>query len=218
MPGQQLPSERLLSESLSISRMTARKALVCLEQDGYAYRAGVRTRVVAAAPLKYVVDESFSFVKSAKQQGRDCSLNLIRAKILPCPQEVALRLNIKESDPVYCIRRQCLIDGQVFMMEDYFVSQERFPGLLDYNLNDSLIDIFSNYFNVEVASGSVSIRSNRLTDEIASLLAMTQNESCLLLSETLFDSSGSAISFDQQYWRPSAVELVASISVDKSDC
>jgi DNA-binding GntR family transcriptional regulator len=53
VPNQQLPSERDLSESLGISRMTARQVYVTLQQDGLIYRSNRRGWFVSPPRLNY---------------------------------------------------------------------------------------------------------------------------------------------------------------------
>ncbi|HEB0064878.1 TPA: GntR family transcriptional regulator, partial [Serratia marcescens] len=72
--GDFLPSERLFTERLGISRITVRKALACLEQDGIIGRSrGYGTFIQPQRPepkLFYSLADVKGFSREVIQQGR----------------------------------------------------------------------------------------------------------------------------------------------------
>lgn len=53
LPGQKLPSERILAESFATTRVTLREALSLLEAEGVVYREDRRGWFISPEPLRY---------------------------------------------------------------------------------------------------------------------------------------------------------------------
>jgi GntR family transcriptional regulator len=117
-PGERLPPERALAQSLDVSRMTVRQALDALARRGLLER-GVGRGTFVRAPARSFSDR----------------LGDAEARVLLAREEGAeLR-----------VRRVRVSDGRPVALEDVRLPAERFPELLTRDLTGSLYELMRSY-------------------------------------------------------------------------
>ncbi|WP_421724684.1 GntR family transcriptional regulator [Bauldia sp.] len=114
--GQHLPSERTLSKDLSVSRVTLRKALESLFEDGVLLRKqGAKT--IVAPRLEKAVSALTGFSEDMRARGREPGARwLFRAVTAPTPKE-ALMLGIPSNTTVSRLERVRLADDEPVAIE-----------------------------------------------------------------------------------------------------
>src|SRR3954454_11052908 len=119
-PGDRLPPERHLAESLGVSRMTVRQALGDLERDG------LLRRVVGRAGGTFVSEPGAAAGPAAdgggisaelRRQGGATAVEPISAEVEPAGRRVAAALDLKRSDRVVVITRLRLAGGKPLAVE-----------------------------------------------------------------------------------------------------
>src|SRR3954452_22045424 len=100
-----LPSDAMLCEEFSVSRMTARNAVQRLLQEGIVYRVAGRGAVVAEAPVHRPAGNLLSFTEEMRRRGRAPSSRLLGREVRePGPAE-ASRLQLAPGETVIALRR-----------------------------------------------------------------------------------------------------------------
>lgn len=150
--GDQIPSERILAESLGVSRMTVRQAIGTLIREGHCVRIRGRGIFVRARPI--IVDsQSFEgFTASMRRAGRSAETRLLGKGVSTPPDWVREGLEITPDAEVYEFTRLRLIEGQPAIIESEWFPAAQFPGLLDADLSGSLFAVLEGAYGVYVAS------------------------------------------------------------------
>ncbi|MBD0336272.1 MAG: GntR family transcriptional regulator [Cyanobacteria bacterium Co-bin13] len=111
--GEQLPSEHQLMEQFGVSRITVRRAIANLVQQGLVEAQRGRGVFVKA---QHKVTRSLSnplifFDEDMERQGTTASIRSLSFELVPPPLAVSDRLKLKTTDQVYCQKKVILTDG-----------------------------------------------------------------------------------------------------------
>lgn len=110
--GSRLPPERELCQQLGISRVTLRKALLQLVDDGVLASSHGRGWYVASAKVaKEWPNNLESFTETARKMGLEASSRVLRAEVAPADLDEAESLSIAPGTPVFHLDRIRLLEG-----------------------------------------------------------------------------------------------------------
>src|SRR5947209_1441684 len=100
-PGDSLPSEDELRRACGVSRMTARHALQALENQGFASRHKGQGSFVSQPRVEKDIMHLAGFTAEMRALGLQPSSRILSAETVPASAEIASRLHIKISAPVF---------------------------------------------------------------------------------------------------------------------
>jgi DNA-binding GntR family transcriptional regulator len=109
--GARLPSERELSERLAISRVTVRRALKSLIEDGVLTASHGRGWYVAHGSAREFPNTLESFSETADRLGLEASSTVVRCETVPATLDEAERLHIAAGTALFRLERIRLLDG-----------------------------------------------------------------------------------------------------------
>lgn len=127
--GSRLPPERELCEALSISRVTLRKALAKLVDDGVLRSSHGRGWFVAAAGGTDWPNSLESFSETADRMGLRATSGIVRQEIVPATIDEAEELSIAPGAPLFHLERVRLLDGVPIALDDSRVPAALVPGI-----------------------------------------------------------------------------------------
>ena len=184
-PGAQLPSDRDLSAEFGHNRHTVRRALDVVEEQRLITRhQGKGTFVVKVLPDDHEKRHlSLGLIDMTRQFGARPSARVLDIAV-QLADRVTLTLGLRPEELVTYIHRLRLIDDTPMIIEHIYVPQRIAPGLQDHNLSQSLRDLMTETFNIEVASKEVTFESI-LSDSYVSQLLNIPVGSPMLLEKRL---------------------------------
>ncbi|WP_068082790.1 GntR family transcriptional regulator [Novosphingobium rosa] len=213
--GEALPSERELCETYELSRVTIRKAIDGLVDDGLLERRqGAGTFVSGQAPTGAArVEKSFSMLSSFSEdmlsRGRKPgNAWLDRAEGAVNPEE-ALGLGLSPRSRVYRFQRIRYADGQPMALEQATIPGWGLPSVhaVDASLYGALEQ--AGYRPVRALQ---RVRAIGCNEEQAELLKIAPNDPCLFIERRAFLADGRAIELTHSWYRGDAYDLVAELS------
>ncbi|MEW9124989.1 HTH-type transcriptional repressor yvoA [Proteiniborus sp. DW1] len=171
----QLPSERELCETYSVSRSTVRQAIQELEKEGYIYREHGKGTFVSPEKFKQDLLSFYSFTDEMKKIGKTPSSQVLDFKVIKCSDELAKKMNLASGDEVYMFTRLRLADNEPMMLETSYVPCDRFPGLTKEQLEqNAMYEIFTKKYNAVFTCA----------EEIFQSVLTREDEAVLLLYRT----------------------------------
>lgn len=213
-PETRLPSERELSDRLSISRMTARQVYVKLERDGLVHRSDRSGWFVAKPRLQYALMRSVSFVSNVMAEGGAPGARVLDARTAVVPGQVRDALELSVRAKVHVIRRLLSIGRQPAMIETLYVSAKRFSGLLDHPLEGSILAIWNKHYGTTVGHVDATISGMVLPGEDAEILGVREGAPGIRMVQTMFDTDKRPLAVDRQDWRHDIAEFAVSVDFD----
>jgi len=202
-----LPSERALSEMLDISRVTARKAIDRLVEQGLIIRKRGSGNYIAPR-LEQPLSRLTSFSEELHQRGfKPSSKWLTRSFTLAAPDE-QLSLGLATGERVARLERLRLAD-QVVMAYEVSVLPESVlpdPQVVDGSLYQHL-----------TASGNAPVRALQhirainAEPKLAALLEVPVGQAVLFITRVGYSGSGSAVELTHSYCRSDYYDFVAEM-------
>jgi len=108
-----LPPEETIAQNLGVSRVTIRKALSDLEQEGVIFRVHGRGTFVnrEALEIKVNINQGYEIKQLIENSGYKASVEVVNLEILTAGYNVAKKLQIDPKDFIVCIERIFYADG-----------------------------------------------------------------------------------------------------------
>jgi GntR family transcriptional regulator len=111
-----LPAERELMEHLGVSRITVRRALNDLADEGLIYRKSGRGTYVAAEPIVETVTELVGHLEELQRRNLHPQVSMLEEGMRAAPPEVSAALGAPPG--VYFARRLIRVDGAPLLLLD----------------------------------------------------------------------------------------------------
>ena len=207
-PDDALPAERQIAADLSISRITVRKAIDGLVEEGLLVRRQGSGNFVASRIEKNFAKLT-SFSEDMRSRGRTPrSVWLKRAEGLVTPEE-ALTLRLSPGTPVYRFHRLRYADETPMCLEFATIAASALPSL--DAVGTSLYEALERAGNRPVRALQ-RLRALLLNAEQAKLLHAREGDAGLLVERVGFLRDGNAAEFCQTYFRGDTYDFVAELS------
>jgi GntR family histidine utilization transcriptional repressor len=206
--GERVPSENELTRRLSISRMTANRALRELAADGVLVRvAGVGTFVaeqrVHAHPL-----EVRNIADEVRARGHEYKVKVIALQQQSATRELAERCGVRPGTTLDYSLLTHFEDGAPLQVEERYVNPQVAPGYL----RNDFTRVTPHEFLIRVAPlqrAEHTVRAVLPERRILRLLKLEAGEACLLILRRTF-SHGRIASIADLYHPGSRYELAAT--------
>jgi len=213
-PGEKIPSERELSEQLGVSRMTVRRAVEKLVEQGALQRSSTRgtyvrepgvVRHIGSIPLE-------GLSQLLREEGAVPGSRLMSFEVTRAPRKVAERLNMRVGEPLVVVRRLRLANGEPFCIETSYLPQAMVPGLAAADLQEgaSLYEILAQRYGIQPAGYESTLSISPATPEEAALLGIRPDCSIMMMRSVVHDTAGRQIEYLKSVNHPDRVVFRAT--------
>jgi GntR family transcriptional regulator len=207
-PDEALPPERDMAQDLGVSRITVRKALDALADEGLVTRRQGAGTFVAAR-----VEKSFSklssFTEDMLSRGRLPRSAWLRRTDGAVTPEESMILGLSPATPVYRFSRIRFADDSPMALEYSTVPGFCLPT--KEAVETSLYEALDKH-GYRPVRALQRLRAVLFTSEQADLLAVAEGAPGLLIERRGFLRDGRAVEFTQSYYRGDAYDFVAELS------
>ena len=203
-----LPAERDLASDFSVSRITVRKAIDGLVEEGLLIR-----RHGSGTFVRSRVEKNFSkltsFSEDMRSRGRTPRSEWLKRSQGSVTPEEALALRLSPGAPVYRFHRLRFADDVPMCLEYATVSGACLPKL--ESVHSSLYEALEKAGNRPVRALQ-RLRALLLSGEQAKLLHAREGDAGLLVERVGFLRNGDAVEFTQSWFRGDTYDFVAELS------
>lgn len=208
-PNDALPPERELADMFDVSRITIRKAISGLVNEGV-----LDTHHGSGTFVRSKVEKNFaqltSFSDEMKSRGMTPSSVWLNRSIGKVRPEEALTLRASPGTEVYRFKRIRLADDAPMSIETTTIDASCLPSVesVEHSLYAALR-----------ATGNRPVRALQrlsaliLNEEQASMLGAHVGDAGLLVERVGFNKAGAAIEYSQSYYRGDTYDFVAELSI-----
>ncbi|MBC1483289.1 GntR family transcriptional regulator [Listeria sp. FSL L7-1485] len=185
-PNEQLPFEKDLCKAYNASRITIRKAMDILVNEGYIYkRRGSGSYVKDIEPKEFTHStllENFN--------GREITTEVIDFTVIKSPDDIAQKLKLSSSEFVYDIYRLRKKNDQPIAIERSFMPIQLIQGMRLDVLADSVYTFMEEELSLTPKSIHRSIRASRPSKLEGKWLQVDWNYPLLEIEQTVFLDNG----------------------------
>ena len=186
-PGDLIPSERELSETYGISRMTARQAVTDLVNDGVFYREQGKGTFVSQNRITQQLLRLTGFTEDIRARGQRPSTRVLSAAMTPADESAAERLQVPLGTMICCLRRLRLADDEPLAIEVSLLSFKGCEGLVDEDLeHQSLYQLLESKYGLSLAEAEQEIEAGLATGETAETLKIAIGSPVLFTRRTTY--------------------------------
>lgn len=205
--GGALPSERVLSELTGASRVTIRKAIEQLVEEGLILRRH-GSGTFLADRIEQRTSHLTGFSADARDRGEaPGSIWLVRALSLPTNEEAAV-LRLAGGEQVARFGRVRLADGEPLAIEHAVVPASCLDDV--HAVGDSLYSALERA-GKRPASGEQRLRASLATPVEAGLLSVDEGSELLRIERRTFLEDGTPVEFTRSAYRGDRYEYVAEL-------
>ncbi len=186
-PETRIPSERELSSALGVSRMTVRRAITELVNEGLLERVHGAGTFVAKPKVEYAASELVSYSKAMLARGLKVTRQLFELGEVPASRRLAERLQVQIGHPLYRAVLLCLANRTPVILERTFLPCDRFPDLPEYDLEKtSLYTMLTEAYHIHVSDIDQTIESITASDIAARQLRVADGFPLLMVTRIVY--------------------------------
>lgn len=202
-PGARLPGEPALALEHGVSRMTARRALDRLAEDGLVQRrAGAGTFVRGARVAQAVQTELADVFAHLKEMGRRTGVRLLFFAYVAPPGPVAKALGLRNGERVQRSVRVRLIDGDPFSWLTTHVPERIGHTYSEAELASMPLLGLLERSGVVAARASQTVSATLAGPEVAEALGLQTGAPLLSLTRVVLDAGGRGVEHLHALYRP----------------
>ncbi|WP_281559669.1 histidine utilization repressor [Thalassomonas sp. RHCl1] len=184
-----VPSENELAEQFTVSRMTARRALQELTEQGLLVRSQGAGTFVATFKSQSSLLEIKNIADEIQVRGHKHHAQQKQLKAVPVSEEMAILLAVKPDETVFYSEVLHFEDDQPIQLEQRFVNARLVP---DYLLQDFTVITPHEYLSVEapLTEATHEVEAVLADQKTCALLAIEQTQPCLQVKRRTWSSQG----------------------------
>ena len=141
------------------------------------------------------------FEQTLKESAQRSETRLLIKAARPAGTLYAGYLGCSPQEPLFYVKRLCLLDGEPLSLEEAYVPQNLVPNLPDVDLNVfSLHQVYA-FYGIRISRGEQSLSISRLDSAEARLLDVDAHRGVLTLQCVSYDAQGQAVEFTRSHIR-----------------
>lgn len=201
-PGTALPSERELSETLALSRMTVRRAFEELVSEGLVVQRQGSGTFVRGGPVEQTIDRLQGFGEEASRLGLRPGGRVLEVDRRPADHATALCLEVMPGELLLRLTRLRTADGAPLALQVAHLG----PHLSELALErldelGSLYHAIAAQFGIEASRARQTVAARMPTARERTLLDLEAGVPVLAMERTTFDAEGRPFEFVRSAYR-----------------
>ncbi|MFB9215196.1 GntR family transcriptional regulator [Vibrio sinaloensis] len=204
--GSRLPSENQLVEQLKVSRVTVRKALAYLNEQGYTFAEKGKGTFVKPTKLRHDFLSMSGFAQEAAGSGLKTKNLVDSFTVIEASADIAAKLNIAVGARVNCAARRRLVNDQVVSYEEFYIPREILPSLNHDDLLGSKFDYLSQQ-GIQMVKTQQKLIPALPDERIQSLLSVPASEPILINQSQNYLSEQRVYEYSIVYYKSSVYDF-----------
>lgn len=197
-PEQMIPSENQLTNEFGISRVTVRKALSILINEGYIFTVHGKGNFVCKPNFN---DFTIQINKNEHNESLEYDSKLINVNIIEPPSNIKILMQIYDNKKVVVVKRYIINQNEKIAYDIKY---------LPYNPKEPILEKEFHYINYQVSNFTEStaqnikkimnIRADKADESLSKILNIDKDYPILILEETIKDINEQIIGYGTTFF------------------
>ena len=201
-PGDLLPSERELSEQFGISRMTVRRALNELREEGLLRREQGRGTYVATPKIEQRLTRLTGFTEDMQRRALRSGARVLRQMMVEAPTPVARALRISQGKQILLLERLRMAEQEPMAIESSYLHFSGVERLLEEDFeNQSLYHCLSEKYGIIPTRAEQQVEAVQCCEDECELLRIEANSAVLRNRRVTYDQKNRPFEYTKSIYR-----------------
>lgn len=207
-PGTLLPSERELSETFRISRLTVRKAIEELATLGIVFKKTGKGTFVAEPKIQQQLLVVTNFTDAISKIGHIPGAKIIEKELVYGEPKICMKMGLSGGARLLYMKRLRFVDNIPISIQSIYLNYDLLPGIEELVENHSLYSLIQERFNIKLSKTKAILESVNADYSCANLLWVKPNSPLFIMSGTVSDSLGRVIELFKCYYRGDRMRFI----------
>ncbi len=186
--GDLIPSESELQERYKVSRITVRRAIQELVQEGYLHTQQGRGTFVSKPKVSEELNLISGWAETISALGMHPETKVIRYSEETAPVNIARLLGLSFGDKVYKLYRVRYADNEPTCIMTNYLSPAAVPGFIEEGLKcESLYEMLEKYYSIVLGRAEETVEAKGAKASEASLLNIERGDPLLYATRVTYD-------------------------------
>lgn len=209
--GENIPSERELSEQLGVSRMTVRQSITNLVNSSLLYREKGRGTFVANPKMEQPLNGLTSFTEDMKARGMEPSSKLLHFEKRIPSIDIARDLQLEQGEEVFFIARIRNADRKPMAIERTYIPVKVFPELDEKKILGSLYALIEARYHQKIGNAIQQMEAAIVAKEDSKYLQISNTAAVLIIKRTSFLANGTPFELVRSTYRADRYKFISEI-------
>ncbi len=218
-PNTKIQSERDFSGDLGVSRMTVRRAITELVNEGLLERKHGSGTYVAKPKITYESPELANYTMAMRRRNIAVSSQLLEFGQVIASRRLAESLQIEIGSPIYRVAMLRFANRVPVVLERVFIPCARCPGLEEWDLEKSSIhDLLTDAYHIQPGRISQTVEAVVAVDTVAQQLRVDEGFPLLMLSRVMYETAAEIpVFFSQDFLRGDYARIHTDARLDEGN-
>ncbi|ARI75662.1 GntR family transcriptional regulator [Halobacillus mangrovi] len=199
--GEAIPTENHLSEQYNASRVTIRQAIKVLVEDGLLEKIQGSGTYVKEQKIEHNIFELLSFTEEMRKLNKEPVNHILDFRLIAPPDHVRRRLKLAPDEKVFYVRRQRLVDGVPYVLEDTYLPVALFPNLSYSIMTGSKYDYIEKEVGMKIKDSFQEVIPVLPSKEIAEALNVDESLPILKMESYSVFVDGTIFEYSENHFK-----------------
>lgn len=216
--GDRLPGELSLAEKYDVSRITVRRALAELVDEGYLSSQQGRGTFVSYRHIQRQLRSFGGFSESTNDGIKNKTSRILSKEVEDASPEVAEKLGIANGTRVIHLRRLMADASFPYMLDSAYFIESMYPGLSELLVdNVSTFGIMHSHYGIIFAKAYKTLAVVRAGAEHSEYLKCVPGDPLFSITKVIYDPSDTPVHYSHYFVLGDRCVYALTVSGDQSD-
>lgn len=216
--GEQLPNEKELCEQYSVSRITVRRALKELSNEGLIEVRQGKGTFVSNEKINLQILDLGGYTDGLSNLSHNIKLKILEKKITEANREVSAAFKIEEGRKIQKLKRLVLDNDRPLSIDIAYFPIDLYPDIIDkFNDDVSTFSIIRQDYNIILAKAYKEFGVVLAQGEYSKLLNCSSSEPLFNIKKTSYDLDDNPVHYSTFYILANRVKYFINVDMLSDD-
>lgn len=197
-PNEQLPFEKELCEKYNVSKMTVKKALDLLVNDGLIIKrrgSGTFVKDITEKEIQRIIEKKQFSGLTTTSIGHKVTSKVLEFKIINATKEIADILKIEEDEFIYFVHRVRYVDDKAVVIEKTYIPLNLIPEMKLADVKKSIYGYIKDKLGLNIQSAHSTVRAMKSDELDRKYLNLEKDEPILEVERVAYLDNGKVFEY-----------------------